>query len=190
MTQRAICRVAGPLLLLTLSASPTLAAEDDKKGVDFRAIRYPGLISAHTLPSGGTSDFAPEMIHSAAKGEKYPCFVRADTRIPFMAMPSAITALLKLMDAPSEALSTHVYNIRSFNPSAGEFAELVRAEFPEAEITFEPDLRRQAIVDSWPEDVDDTLAREEWGFEPQFDLETAFASYMLPHIRQRYAEGS
>lgn len=164
-----------------------LAAEPDHRGVDFRSIRFPGLISAVTLPSGGTSDYAPEMIHSAARGESYACFVRGDTRIPFMVMPSAIEALLALMDAPAEDLSTHVYNIRSFNPSAGELAERVRRAFPGAEIGFESDRRRQAIVDSWPEDVDDSLARDEWGFEPQYDLDTALDDYLVPNIKQRYA---
>ena len=164
-----------------------LAAEQDSRGVDFRSIRFPGLISAFTLPSGGTSDYAPEMIHSAAEGKPYACFVREDTRIPFMAMPSAIEALMALMGAPAESLSTHVYNISSFNPSAGELAERVRSAFPGAEIRFESDSKRQAIVDSWPEDVDDTLAREEWGFEPQYDLDRALDEYLLPNIRGRYA---
>lgn len=163
-----------------------LAAEKEKQGVDFRSIRFPGLISAFTLPSGGTSDYAPEMIHSAAKGSSYACFVREDTRIPFMAMPSAIDALLALLNASAEALSTHVYNIRSFNPSAGEFANLVRAAFPGADIRFESDKKRQAIVDSWPEDVDDSMAREEWGFEPQFDLESAVEGYLVPNIKKQY----
>ncbi len=164
-----------------------LAAEKEKQGVDFRSIRFPGLISAFTLPSGGTSDYAPEMIHSAAKGASYACFVREDTRIPFMAMPCAIEALLALMNAPAESLSTHVYNITSFNPSAGELAELVRTAFPGAEIGFESDLRRQAIVDSWPADVDDSLARRDWGFEPRHDLESALDEYLVPNIRKRYA---
>ena len=164
-----------------------LAAEKEKQGVDFRSIRFPGLISAFTLPSGGTSDYAPEMIHSAAQSADYACFVREDTRIPFMAMPSAIEALLALMRAPAEALSTSVYNIGSFSPSAGEIAERVRAAFPGAEIRFESDERRQAIVDSWPEDVNDSLAREEWGFDPGYDLEHAVDDYLVPNIKKRYA---
>ncbi len=164
-----------------------LAAEPEKQGVDFRSIRFPGLISAFTVPSGGTSDYAPEMIHSAAQSQSYACFVREDTRIPFMAMPNAIDALLALMRAPAAALSTHVYNIGSFSPSAGELAELVRAAFPGAEIGFKSDERRQAIVDSWPEDVDDSLAREEWGFDPGYDLERAVDEYLVPNIRKRYA---
>jgi nucleoside-diphosphate-sugar epimerase len=155
--------------------------------VDFRAVRLPGLISAFTLPSGGTSDYAPEMIHAAAQGRAYACFVREDTRIPFMAMPDAIQALLTLMDVPVESLTTLVYNARGFNPSAGELADLVRRAFPGERITFAPDPRRQAIVDSWPEDVDDARARRDWGFRAAYDLERTFEEYLVPNIRGRYA---
>lgn len=163
-----------------------LAAEENGNGVDFRSLRFPGLISAFTLPAGGTSDYAPEMIHAAAKGTPYACFVREDSRIPFMAMSTGIGALLQLMEAPAENLSTHVYNITSFNPSAAEFAERVRAAFGGAEITFEPDLRRQGIVDSWPADVDDSRAKADWGFDPQYDLDAALEEYLLPNIRSLY----
>ena len=88
--------------------------------VDFRAVRFPGLISAMTVPSGGTSDYAPEMIHAAARGEPYACFVRPDTRIPFMAMPDGVDALLELAAAPRERLSRTAYNVTAFNPSAEE----------------------------------------------------------------------
>jgi nucleoside-diphosphate-sugar epimerase len=164
-----------------------LAPLDTVPGVDFRAIRFPGLISAFTVPSGGTSDYAPEMIHAAAQGHPYACLVREDTRIPFMAMPDAIQALLTLMDAPAGSLTTLVYNVRAFNPSAGELAKLVRTAFPGERITFTPDPRRQAIVDSWPEDVDDARARREWGFRVSYDLERAFAEYLVPNITRRYA---
>jgi nucleoside-diphosphate-sugar epimerase len=164
-----------------------LALGDEPGGVDFRAIRFPGLISAFTLPSGGTSDYAPEMIHAAAQGRPYACFVREDTRIPFMAMPDAIEALLRLMQVPAESLSTLVYNVAAFNPSAGELARLVRRAFPAEEITFAPDPRRQAIVDSWPEDVDDTRARRDWGFRPAYDLDRTFNEYVLPNVSGRYA---
>jgi nucleoside-diphosphate-sugar epimerase len=154
--------------------------------VDFRAIRFPGLLSALTLPSGGTSDYAPEMIHAAAQGRSYACFVRPDTRIPFMAMPDAVAALLALMDAPGEALTTLVYNVTAFNPDAAELGERVRKAFPRARITFKPDPRRQAIVDSWPEDVDDTRARRDWGFRPAHDLDRAFDDYLLPEVKRHY----
>lgn len=163
-----------------------LAADTLSGKVDFRAIRFPGLISAVTTPSGGTSDFAPEMVHAAARGETYRCFVRPDSRIPFMVMPDAVEALLGLARADASTLSRSVYNITAFAPSAEEIRELVIAGFPDAEITFEPDLKRQEIVDSWPEDVDDLPARRDWGLAPRYDLERAFSEYLIPRIRERY----
>jgi nucleoside-diphosphate-sugar epimerase len=135
--------------------------------VDFRAVRFPGLISATTLPSGGTSDYAPEMIHAAAKGEPYACFVRPDTTIPFMAMPDASDALRKLASTPRERLSRTAYNVGAFSRSAEAIRETVVAAFPGAEITYKIDEKRQGIVDSWPAVVDDTAARSDWGFAPE-----------------------
>jgi threonine 3-dehydrogenase len=154
--------------------------------LDFRCVRYPGLISSETLPSGGTSDYAPEMIHAAAAGKAYACFVRPDTRIPFLTMPDAIRATLQLAAAPREALSRCVYNLGGFHPSAQEIADLVREFFPSAQITFQPDHRRQAIVDSWPVDARDDAARKDFGFAPSHDLRSAFAEYLVPRIRARY----
>jgi len=164
-----------------------LSAEPRAGRIDFRSLRFPGLISAHTLPSGGTSDYAPEMLHAAARGEAYACFVRPDTRIPFMAMPDAVEALLGLAEAPTAALTRSVYNVRAFNPSAEELRERVLEAFPGAEIRFEPDLKRQQIVDSWPEDTDDAAARRDWGFAPRYDLDRAFGDYLVPAIRRHYA---
>jgi nucleoside-diphosphate-sugar epimerase len=163
-----------------------LAAESLSGKVDFRAIRFPGLISADTVPSGGTSDYAPEMIHAAAQETPYACFVRPDARIPFMTMPDAVDALLRLARAERASLGRSVYNITAFNPSADEIAELVRKGFPNAEITFKPDLKRQAIIDSWPADVDDNAARRDWGLQPAYDLERAFSDYLIPRISDRY----
>ncbi len=160
---------------------------NERGGVDFRSIRFPGLISAITVPSGGTSDYAPEMLHAAAQGKAYSCFVRDDVRIPFMAMPDAITALQHLHDARKEHLTTTVYNIGSFSPSAGQIFTIVKNEFPGAQITFSPDDKRQAIVDSWPEDVDDSAARKDWGWAPEYDEARSFNEYLIPGIRKRYA---
>jgi nucleoside-diphosphate-sugar epimerase len=153
---------------------------------DFRAIRFPGLISAFTLPSGGTSDYGPDMLHSAAQGLPYACFVRPDTRISFMAMPDAIKALLMLADAPRQNLSHVVYNIASFSLTAQEFRQKALQAFPAAQISFQSNPRRQGIVDSWPEDVDDTLARLDWGWQPDYDVDKFFDDYFLPQIRKRY----
>jgi nucleoside-diphosphate-sugar epimerase len=164
-----------------------LAAEPSAGKVDFRAVRFPGLISAVTVPSGGTSDYAPEMIHAAAKGEPYACFVRPDTRIPFMAMPDGVDVLLKLAAAPREHLTKTAYNVGAFNPSAEEFRTVVVKAFPGADITFKNDVKRQGIVDSWPADVNDSAARAEWGYAPQYDFDRALDEYLIPMIRQRYA---
>jgi nucleoside-diphosphate-sugar epimerase len=136
-----------------------LAADVPRGRVDFRCVRFPGLISATTMPSGGTSDYAPEMIHAAAQGESYGCFVRPDTRIPFMAMPDGVEALLRLAAAPRERLTRTAYNVAAFNPSAEEIRRVVVDAFPRATITWQNDTKRQGIVDSWPADVDDTAAR-------------------------------
>ena len=154
--------------------------------IDFRCVRFPGLISALTVPSGGTSDYASEMIHAAAKREPYVCFVRPDTRIPFMAMPDAIDALLQLSAAPPNRLSLSAYNVRAFNPSADEIRASALRAFPDAAITYKVDAKRQAIVDSWPEDVDDTFARRDWGFSPAYDFDRAFHEYLIPTIRATY----
>jgi len=164
-----------------------LAATKQGRFVDFRCVRFPGLISAATLPSGGTSDFAPEMMHAAAKGEPYNCFVRPDARIPFMAMPDGVMALLDLAAAPREALTRSAYNVTAFNPSAREIADVVLRHFPAAEIAWVTDEKRQGIIDSWPEDVDDAAARRDWGFAPTYDFTRAVEEYLIPRIRERYA---
>src|SRR5207248_1771693 len=130
-----------------------LAADTGSGRVDFRCVRFPGLISALTVPSGGTSDYAPEMIHAAARGEPYACFVRQDTRIPFMAMPDGVEALLTLAAAPRPRLRRSSYNVGAFNPSADEIQAVVAKAFPAAQMTWKIDTKRQAIVDSWPADV-------------------------------------
>ncbi len=154
--------------------------------VDFRAVRFPGLISAVTMPSGGTSDYASEMIHAAAKGEAYDCFVRPDTTIPFMAMPDGVDALLALALAPRERLSRSAYNLGAFSRSAASIRDVVVGAFPNAAIAYKVDTKRQRIVDSWPTDVDDAAARADWGFAPKYDFDRAFQEYLIPMIRERY----
>ncbi len=165
-----------------------LAADHEAHKVDFRCIRFPGLISAETIPAGGTSDFGPEMVHHAAQGKAYPCFVREDTRLPFMVMPDAIKALTSLENAAHEHISQHVYNVTSFSISAGQFLQRINQAFPQAQVTFEPDPARQKIVDSWPADLDDAAARKDWGWMPDFDLDQAFNEYLIPTIWEKYQE--
>lgn len=167
-----------------------LDVEPARGRVDFRGVRFPGLISALTVPTGGTSDFAPEMLHQAAQNLPYECFVREDSRIPFMAMPDAITALLHLQAAPRERLSRLVYNVGAFNPSAKEVLDRIQKDFPSAKVSFKPDAKRQTIVDSWPEDVNDSAARNDWGWKPAYNFERAFAEYLIPAIIKRYSGAS
>ena len=159
-----------------------LAAESSTGRIDFRALRFPGLISAVTLPSGGTSDYASEMIHAGAHGQPYACFVRPDTQLPVLAMPDAVDALLALARAPKARLSRSVYNVRAFAPTADEFALEVARVFPSAETNYRVDEKRQAIVDSWPADVNDRPARADWGFAPAFDLASTFSDYLRPEL--------
>lgn len=163
-----------------------LAAQQPET-IDFRCVRFPGLLSAFTLPSGGTSDYGPEMIHAAAQGQPYASFVRETARIPFMVMPDAVRALLMLSQAPLEQLSRQVYNVRSFTLSAGEIRDRVVEAFPQARIDFVPDVKREAIVDSWPADLDDSAARMDWSWSPEYDVDRAFDEYLVPNVRQRYA---
>ena len=164
-----------------------LAKDLTRNTIDFRCIRFPGLISADTLPTGGTSDYGPEMLHSAAKGETYDCFVRKDTRIPFMAMPDAVKALLDLERVDRSRLTQLSYNVTSFSPSASEIEQMVLKAFPSAKINYQIQENRQAIVDSWPDDVDDSPARNDWDWSPEFDMDRSFNEYLIPAIRSRYS---
>jgi nucleoside-diphosphate-sugar epimerase len=157
---------------------------DTSPRVDFRSVRFPGLISATTTPSGGTSDYAPEMIQAAAAGTPYECFVRPDTTIPFMAMPDASNVLRRLAATPRQRLTRTAYNVRGFSRSAAEIREMALQAFPSARITYKVDLKRQGIVDSWPADVDDSAARTDWDFQPEYDFERAFHEYLIPNVRQ------
>jgi nucleoside-diphosphate-sugar epimerase len=154
--------------------------------LDFRALRFPGLISSETVPTGGTSDYGPEMLHAAAKGVSYNCFVRPDAQLPFMAMPDAVKSLIMLKEAPRQVLTQTVYNVTSFSPTAQELFDWTLKAFPQADIRFAPDCHRQCIVDSWPADIDDTAARQDWGWQPEYDCERAFSEYLAPAIKARY----
>jgi len=164
-----------------------LAKDRSKNMLDFRCIRFPGLISADTIPTGGTSDYGPEMLHNAAQNKPYACFVRQDTQIPFMAMPDAIKALLSLEEAERESLSQLSYNVSSFSPTAEEIRRYVIKAFPGAEISYDVHSSRQTIVDSWPIDIDDTPAKNDWSWSPDYDIDRSFNDYLIPAIKKRYA---
>jgi nucleoside-diphosphate-sugar epimerase len=159
-----------------------------KYGLDVRGLRYPGIISAETLPGGGTTDFAVEIYYKAVEEGKYKCFVRADTRLPMMYMPDCLKATMDLMEAPLDTLKHHSdFNLGAMSFSAGDLAANIAKYVPGFTTTYEPDFR-QAIADSWPMSVDDGAARREWGWKPSYDLD-AMTQDMLAKLRKRHAEG-
>jgi len=153
--------------------------------VDFRCVRYPGLISADTLPTSGTTDYAPAMIHAAVDGRPYACFVAESTRLPFMTMPDAVEALLRLALADPGRLTTRVYNVRGFSATAGEIRDHVLRHFPQTRITFAPDPVKQRLADTWPADIDDALARSDWDLAPRHGLAEAIDDYLMPALLER-----
>ena len=139
-------------------------------GLDIRSIRYPGLISYKTLPGGGTTDYAIEIFHSAIRGEKYSCFLRPDKRLPMMYMDDAVRATIELMEAPAPDISVRTsYNLSGISFTPSEIAQEILRLIPDFSIEYQPDFR-QAIADSWPESIDDRIARHDWGWKPAFDL--------------------
>ena len=142
-----------------------------KYSLDVRGIRYPGLISWKTEPGGGTTDYAVAIYYEAIKNKKYECFVRANTRLPMMYMSDAIKGTLDLMDAPLENLNHHSdYNLTAMSFTAAELAESIASKIDGFECTYTPD-ERQEIADSWPDSIDDSAARDDWNWEPAYDLE-------------------
>ena len=150
-------------------------------GLDFRGVRFPGLISA-SLPGGGTSDYALFMYVDGVRRGRYEAFCRADTRIPLMYMPDGVRALAELAMAPRDRLSRSIYNVAAFSPTAREIADSVARAIPGVAIDFRSDPQRQAILDSWPRALDDSLARTDWGWRPAFDLD-AMTDDLVPRLR-------
>ena len=156
--------------------------------LDVRGVRYPGIISTETLPGGGTTDYAVDIFYKAVSDGHYNCFVREDTRLPMMYMPDCIKATLDLMDAPADKLKHHSsYNIAAISFSAGELAAEIARQVPGFSISYEPDFH-QAIADSWPRSIDDSCARTEWGWQPQYNLES-MTKDMLSILGERHAQG-
>lgn len=157
-------------------------------GLDVRGLRYPGIISHETLPGGGTTDYAVAIYYEAIKHKKYTCFVKEDTRLPMMYMPDCIKSTIDLMQADFSKLKHHSdFNVGAMSFSVKDIADSIKKRIPEFEISYEPDFR-QAIADSWPNDVDDTAAREEWGWKPDYDLE-AMTDDMLKNIQIKHDKG-
>ena len=142
-----------------------------KYGLDVRSLRYPGIISSKTLPGGGTTDYAVAIYYDAIKKGSYDCFVKKDTVLPMMYMDDAVRATLELMEAPKEKITIRTsYNLAAISFSAEELAKNVAKHIPNFKCTFTPD-ERQKIADSWPKTIEDTSAREDWGWQHQFDLD-------------------
>jgi nucleoside-diphosphate-sugar epimerase len=139
-------------------------------GVDVRSLRYPGLISYKSAPGGGTTDYAVEIFHEALEEKRYTCFLKENTYLPMMYMPDAIRATIELMEAPAEKISIRTsYNISSMSFSPKEIAAEVKNYIPEFSIRYQPDYR-QAIAESWPQSIDDSVARGDWGWKHEYDL--------------------
>jgi len=152
-------------------------------GVDVRSLRYPGLISYKSAPGGGTTDYAIEIFHEALDNKHYECFLREDTYLPMMYMPDAINATLDLMEAPADKISVRTsYNVSGISFSPKEIAASIQKHIPEFTISYKPDYR-QSIADSWPQSIDDSVARKDWGWKHQFELDKMTAD-MLKNLKE------
>ena len=150
-------------------------------GLDVRSIRYPGLISYKSAPGGGTTDYAVEIFHEAMEEEKYDCFLQEDTYLPMMYMPDAIKATLELMEAPEEKIRIRTsYNISGMSFSPKEIAAEIKKHIPAFTISYKPDYRQQ-IANSWPQSIDDSVARNDWGWKEDYDL-SAMTKDMLENL--------
>ena len=152
-------------------------------GVDVRSLRYPGLISYKSEPGGGTTDYAVEIFHAALEEKKYKCFLKEDTYLPMMYMPDAIRATIELMEATAANISIRTsYNISGMSFSPKEIAAEIKKHIPEFSISYKPDYR-QPIADSWPQSIDDTLARKDWNWKEEFTLD-GMTKDMLENLKQ------
>lgn len=155
-----------------------------KYGVDVRSLRYPGIIGWQSLPAGGTTDYAVEIFHAALKEQKYECFLSENTRLPMMYMDDAIKATMDLMDAPSANISIrYSYNLAAMSFTPAEIAAEIKKHIPEFTISYRPDFR-QDIASTWSETIDDSKARNDWNWSPNFDL-ASMTIDMLDHLRQK-----
>ncbi|OFX67469.1 MAG: UDP-glucose 4-epimerase [Bacteroidetes bacterium GWE2_29_8] len=159
-----------------------------KYGLDVRGLRYPGIISNATLPGGGTTDYAVEIYYEAIKNKKYTCFLKEDTKLPMMYMPDCIKATLDLMHADFSKLKHYSdFNVGSMSFTAAELAEAIKKYIPEFTISYNPDFRQQ-IADSWPNSVDDSIARKEWGWNPSYNIDS-MTKDMIEKLTEKFEKG-
>lgn len=151
-------------------------------GLDVRSLRYPGIIGYQSLPGGGTTDYAVDIYHYAVKGQPFSCFLKENTPLPMLYMADAIRGTLELMEAPAEKIQVRTsYNLAGMTFTPGEIAASIKKQVPGFEISYAPDFR-QAIADSWPGSIDDSAARRDWGWKPEYDLD-AMTKDMLLHLK-------
>jgi nucleoside-diphosphate-sugar epimerase len=154
-----------------------------RNNVDVRSLRYPGLISYKTAPGGGTTDYAVDIFHQALLTGSYRCFLNADQELPMMYMADAVRATIELMEAPVERITEFgSYNLAGFSVTPDALAAEIRKRIPDFRISYAPDFR-QDIAASWPSSIDDSRARSDWGWKPDFDLQ-AMVPEMLAHVRE------
>lgn len=157
----------------------------NKYDLDIRSIRYPGVIGYQSMPGGGTTDYAVDIYHSAVKRENYKCFLKADTKLPMVFMEDAVRATIELMQTPKEKIKTRTsYNLGSMSLNPSEIYEAIKKQYPSFEIEYQPDFR-QVIADNWPKSIDDKEARNDWGWEPKFNLKS-MTSLMLEKLEEKY----
>ncbi|WMI65722.1 NAD-dependent epimerase/dehydratase family protein [Aestuariibaculum sp. YM273] len=156
-----------------------------KYGLDVRSLRYPGVIGYQSLPGGGTTDYAVEIYHKAIKEENFECYLRADAMLPMIYMEDTIRATLELMDAPKESISVRTsYNLQGMSFTPEEITVSIQKYYPNFKVTYNPDFR-QNIAENWPSSLDDHQARQDWGWQPKYDLD-AMTQDMLKHLKEQY----
>ncbi|MFM2338673.1 MAG: hypothetical protein RL115_1866 [Bacteroidota bacterium] len=157
-------------------------------GVDVRSLRYPGLISYKSAPGGGTTDYAVEIFHEALEENRYDCFLEKDTYLPMMYMPDAIKATIELMEAPASKIKVRTaYNVSGMSFSPAEIAAEIKKHLPHFSIQYKPDYR-QTIANSWPQSIDDTVARNDWGWKEEYNL-SAMTKDMLDNLKLSLTNG-
>lgn len=162
-------------------------------GLDFRCLRYPGIISADSQPGGGTTDYAVQIFHDAIKTGRFVCNLKPDTRLPMMYIDDCLRATVEVLEAPAESLTMRTYNINAMSFSPGELAQVVRKHVPELEVVYDVDAVRQGIADSWPMNFDDVNARKDWGWKHEYDLPelvTTMLGHLNPELLAAQAQAS